>query len=89
MLPEMSSQDGMLTSQYRHLLWDVILVLALVLIMLTGAYFRLTGVNWDAGHHLHPDERFLSMVLSSISPVQSLEEYFNTELSSLNPANRG
>lgn len=85
----MSSQDRTLTSQNRHLLRDVILVLALVLIMLTGAYFRLTGVNWDAGHHLHPDERFLSMVLSSISPVQSLEEYFNTELSSLNPANRG
>ena len=39
--------------------------------------------------HLHPDERFLSMVLSSISPLEKAGDYFNTEVSSLNPANRG
>ena len=57
--------------------------------MLIGAYFRFTGMNWDANQHLHPDERFLTMVVSSIQPVQSLGEYFDTDKSSLNPNNRG
>lgn len=63
--------------------------LLLVVILLIGAYFRFTGMNWDQGFHLHPDERFLSMVESAISPVESLKDYFNTENSSLNPHNRG
>lgn len=65
-----------------------VLVLLLAAI-LAGAYLRTIGPNWDEGRHLHPDERFLSMVLDSIVPVQSPAEYFNTEISTLNPANRG
>ena len=52
--------------------------IALVLILLAGAYFRFVGLNWDDSQHMHPDERFLTMVESSITPVQSLSEYFNT-----------
>lgn len=66
-------------------LWDILLVGVLVM----GTYFRFVGVNWDANQHLHPDERFLTMVETSIQPVKSLGEYFNTDESTLNPSNRG
>ena len=67
-----------------------ILVIAFLLVTLAGgAYLRLTGVNWDENQHMHPDERFLSMVQVAISPVDSISEYFDTANSSLNPANRG
>ena len=66
-------------------LWD----LSIVLILLLAAYFRFTGINWDENYHLHPDERFLTMVESAISPVENLQEYFDTTSSSLNPNNRG
>jgi YYY domain-containing protein len=67
------------------------LVLDLILagILIAGAYFRFTGINWDNNQHLHPDERFLTMVVSSIEPVHSISEYFDTANSSLNPNNRG
>ena len=63
--------------------------LVLVIILLAGAYLRLTGIKWDETFHLHPDERFLTMVETGISPVGSIGEYFNTDTSSLNPQNRG
>src|SRR5215208_4644940 len=77
----------------------------LALILVVGAYFRFTGVNWDGGQHLHPDERFLTMVEGAIrpavatragrdGPVQyqpaSLPEiYFDSQRSALNPHSVG
>ncbi len=61
----------------------------LVIILILGAWLRLTGVNWDQNKHLHPDERFLTFVEVDTSPVKSLAEYFDTDHSSLNPQNRG
>ncbi len=69
----------------RDLVWDILLLIILVI----GAYFRFTGLNWDANQHLHPDERFLTMVASSIAPLENPGDYFNTEKSTLNPNNRG
>ena len=66
-------------------IWDILFIG----ILLIGAYFRFVGVSWDDVYHLHPDERFLTMVETGISPVHSLSEYFNTSTSSLNPNNRG
>lgn len=63
--------------------------LLLVAIVILGAYFRFVGLQWDDSYHLHPDERFLAMVESGISPVKNISEYFNTDISSLNPQNRG
>ena len=61
----------------------------LSLILALAGVFRFTGLNWDEGTHLHPDERFLTMVAAAIEPAGSFEEYFNTRTSRLNPANAG
>ncbi len=61
----------------------------LIFIVAAGAYLRLVGLDWDEGEHLHPDERFLSLVTGAIHSVGSLEEYFDTTRSSLNPNNLG
>ncbi|MFN2302845.1 MAG: DUF2298 domain-containing protein, partial [Anaerolineales bacterium] len=68
---------------------NVFILVALILTISLGAYLRLVGVNWDESQHMHPDERFLSMVQASIEPTENLNAYFDTATSSLNPANRG
>ena len=60
-----------------------------VLLLVVGVSLRLTGVDWDQGQHLHPDERFLTMVATSISAPDSIGHYFDTGTSPSNPANVG
>ena len=67
----------------------LITVFFLALILIVGGYFRFLNLNWDESYHLHPDERFLSMVLNSIQPVHNVSEYFNNQTSTLNPNNHG
>lgn len=62
--------------------------LLLVLILLLGAYFRFTGLNWDDGQHQHPDERYISMVIGQIKEVNPAQ-YFDTANSPLNPLRFG
>ena len=62
---------------------------ALLVILLVAAYFRFTGLNWDGGHHLHPDERFLTMVENALELPTSIGTYFDTAQSPLNPHNKG
>jgi hypothetical protein len=64
-------------------------ILLLLLILLGGAYLRFIGSDWDEEQHLHPDERFLTMVESSLVPVYTPGEYFDTAVSPLNPSNQG
>lgn len=64
-------------------------ILVLILFMTVGTILRYTGINWDQNQHLHPDERFLTMVETAIQPVESISEYFNTDTSTLNPHNVG
>ncbi|MBI2309731.1 glycosyltransferase family 39 protein [Candidatus Collierbacteria bacterium] len=59
--------------------------LTLVVIVLLGGWLRLQGLNWDQGYHLQPDERYISMVLSSLSPPKNLTEYLDPNKSSLSP----
>ena len=63
--------------------------LILIGVLLFAAFLRLYGVNWDQGHHLHPDERFLTMVTTDIKWPGTITEYFNTDNSPLNPHNAG
>ncbi len=65
--------------------WDILLLV----ILAAAAWLRFVGLDWDQDQHLHPDERFLTMVETSITPVDGASEYFNTSESSLNPNNRG
>lgn len=61
----------------------------LLAILVVGGYFRVAGLDWDENQHLHPDERFLTMVTSAIHSVENIEEYFDTTNSTLNPHNQG
>jgi hypothetical protein len=74
----------------------------LVLILVFGATVRLAGMNWDEDQHLHPDERFLTMVSSAISlpgvgftngplPAGCTKwgGYFDSDCSPLSPYNHG
>ncbi|HET6846395.1 MAG TPA: glycosyltransferase family 39 protein, partial [Anaerolineales bacterium] len=40
--------------------------LLLVAILAAATYFHVVGMNWDADQHLHPDERFLTMVETAL-----------------------
>ena len=66
--------------------WRIYSPLIVALILLLGGYFRFTNINWDEGTHLHPDERFLTMVGSTIQ-TGSISDYFKTSESLLNPHN--
>ena len=68
---------------------SVLIAILLGAILTAGAYLRLRGIDWDQSRHLHPDERFLTMVLTDIEPVDSIDEFVDTASSSLNPHNRG
>ncbi len=62
----------------------------LMLLILAGSvYFRVAGLFWGNYQFLHPDERFLIGVTNNLTRVESLSEYFNTALSTLNPHNTG
>ncbi len=61
----------------------------LLLILLAGAFLRLEHLNWDEGHHLHPDERFISMVEENLAFPKSPVGYLDSKHSPLNPYNRG
>lgn len=60
-----------------------------ILICTMAAIFRFTGLDWDSGAHLHPDERFLTMVATDMSWPKTITEYFDTNTSPLNPQNVG
>ena len=52
-----------------------LLVLAIVV---TGFLIRISLINWDQGHHLHPDERMLIMVADRIRFFSHLNpDFFN------------
>lgn len=64
-------------------------LLVLLAILALGAYLRFTGLDWDERTHPHPDERFLTMVETSLKLPSSLGEYFDTDHSQFNPVNVG
>lgn len=72
-------------NHYRYWYMDLLLIV----ILLAGGYLRFVGISWDEDQHLHPDERFLTMVENNMSPVDSISDYFNTDQSTLNPHNVG
>lgn len=66
-----------------------LVIILLGCIMVLAEIFRFSGINWDSNAHLHPDERFLTMVTTSISWPKTIAGYFQTDTSPLNPHNKG
>ena len=60
----------------------------LAVILLVAALLRLTNLNWDDGTHIHPDERFLTMVSSAMQLPASPGEFFDSTRSPMSPYNR-
>ncbi|MFZ2026734.1 MAG: hypothetical protein WAV30_05610 [Microgenomates group bacterium] len=61
----------------------------LFVVLAVAFFFRLYGNNWDQGFHLHPDERFLTMVGIDVKLPTSFSDYLNPHTSSFNPVNKG
>ena len=58
-------------------------------LLVVGALLRLTNLNWDQFTHIHPDERFLTMVTSAMKLPDSLGQFFDSSQSPMNPYNIG
>ncbi len=80
--PEPSRHTSLLSSPAATLI-------TLLLIILLGGYLRFLGINWDEYTHLHPDERFLTIVTSKLERPGSVLNYMRTSQSTLNPYNKG
>lgn len=69
---------------------NLLFKLSLLLFALSiGAYFRFYNLNWDSDRHLHPDERFLTMVANDSEIPANLGGYLNQDISTFNPENIG
>jgi len=58
-------------------------------ILILGFFLRFNHLNWDENFHLHPDERFLTMVANAMRIPNNFFDYFNPQISPLNPTNLG
>ena len=61
--------------------------LFLLLIIIVAIFFRFYDVNWDQNQHLHPDERFLTLVGMDMKVPPSFGAYLDPTTSTFNPAN--
>ncbi|CAN5577501.1 hypothetical protein BH23CHL2_BH23CHL2_18290 [soil metagenome] len=61
--------------------------IVLLLIIILAAGLRLYGQNWDEGHYLHPDERFIASVSSDrvTLPADRAGDLFDPAKSPINP----
>src|SRR3989339_1137533 len=64
-------------------------ILVAAAIILLAFFFRFNNLNWDDNFHLHPDERFLTMVGTAMKISSSISQYFDQRTSLLNPSNIG
>ncbi|GIW64660.1 MAG: hypothetical protein KatS3mg092_0593 [Patescibacteria group bacterium] len=60
-----------------------------IFILLLAIFLRFYNLNWDNNQHLHPDERFLTMVANAMKIPDNFQDYFNQEKSTLSPYNLG
>jgi len=74
-------KNRIISIHYQKLILLAIIILALI--------FRLYGLDWDQGQHLHPDERFLTMVMDAMRLPKNLADYLNPQKSTMNPYNLG
>jgi len=55
--------------------------------LLVAGIFRFTGLNWDRMQWIHPDEGHMRAVTGAIRWPETLDAYFDTHHSPLNPRN--
>jgi Dolichyl-phosphate-mannose-protein mannosyltransferase len=60
-----------------------------LLILLGAGVLRFYNLFWDQGTHIHPDERFLTIVGTNAKLPHGILQYFDPQTSPLNPANTG
>ena len=60
-------------------------IAGLVVAVLAGGALRLAWSDWDDGSHLHPDERYVSLVANDIAWPSSPAEYLDVDNSPLSP----
>ncbi|MGD2104236.1 MAG: glycosyltransferase family 39 protein, partial [Anaerolineae bacterium] len=65
----------------------VFALLVLAAILLVAACLRFTGLNWDEGQYIHPDEGHMRNTVSLIEWPDDLSLYFDTHRSPLNVRN--
>ncbi len=53
--------------------------------MLVAAVLRLTGLDWDGYNHYHPDERYITLVATSIEWPDDWSQAFIPNESTINP----
>jgi YYY domain-containing protein len=68
----------------RSVITRVMVVLAIV--VLAGS-FRFNNINWDQGHLLHPDERYIAILAGQLKTPNSWVDFFSAGKSTLNPFN--
>ena len=59
----------------------------LLALLIVGVICRFYGLNWDEGAMLHPDERFITDVVTKIGLPSSWSQWFDATRSPLNPDN--
>ena len=82
-----SNGDETSTVQRSRDNWERIGLVALLLILGLAAYFRFTGIGWDADTHIHPDERFLTETTSLLQTTTNPLTYLRSSESPLSPYN--
>jgi hypothetical protein len=66
------------------------LVLFFLLLTICFAFFvRSYNADWDDGSHIHPDERFLTMVETGLKIPATFNDYMDSRVSTMNPHNTG
>src|SRR3989344_7651986 len=65
------------------------ILISMTAILILAVFFRLYGINWDQNQHLHPDERFLTMVTQSLKKPAFFADYLDPKKSTFNPYNTG
>src|SRR5258708_1240410 len=63
---EVSENNSRRRSLFKVTRRGLIVFGLLIVILAVGGYFRFVGQNWDDYTHLHPDERFLTGVATSL-----------------------
>ena len=77
-------QESVASSRFS---WESLSILFLLIMYKLQHLVVTMIVNWDENFHLHPDERFLTIVASSLSSVSDPLSYLRTSESTLNPYN--